>query len=184
MIAPTLIISAILVQAVTLFAWAAPQKRTPFSVIAEGARERGLTLVVLNIGVDSALQKEINADNGFQSRSDLMLFFGWIDADNDAAQWTKGFTVRITDYGRRASPSDIMTNVSSLRELKALLKPLKPEAEITARAVKVDTGRKDAKGKAVTREFPVMFDIARRAQKAKAVKENAAKADKEKVSDK
>ena len=113
-----------------------------------------------------------------------MLFFGWIDADNDAAQWTKGFTVRITDYGRRASPSDIMTNISSLRELKALLKPLKPEAEITARAVKVDTGRKDAKGKAVTGEFPVMFDIARRAQKAKAVKENAAKADKEKVSDK
>lgn len=150
---------------------AAPQKRTPFSVIAETARERGLTLVVLNIGVDSALQKEINADNGFQSRADLMLFFGWIDADNEAAQWTKGFTVRITDYGRRASPSDIMTNVSSLWELKALLKPLKPEAEITARAVKVDTGRKDAKGKAVTREFPVMFDIAKRAQDKRAQKQ-------------
>lgn len=144
---------------------AAPQKRTPFSVIADSARERGLTLVVLNIGVDSALQKEINADNGFQSRADLVLFFGWIDADNAAAQWTKGFDVRITNYGLRASPADIMTNVSSLQELKALLKPLKPVAEVTARAVKVDTGRKDQNGKAIRREFPVMFSIADRARK-------------------
>ena len=99
-----------------------------------------------------------------------MLWYGWIDAENDAAQWTKGFTVRITDYGRRASPSDIMTNVSSLRELKALLKPLKPVAEVTALAVKVDTGRKDQNGKAVVREFPVMFSIADRARKHKAKK--------------
>jgi len=47
----------------------------------------------------------------------------------------------------------------------------KPEAEITARTVKADTGRKDAKGKAVTREFPVMFDIARRAREKRAEKQ-------------
>lgn len=44
------------------------------------------------------------------------------------------------------------------------------KAEVTARAVKADTGRKDAKGKAVTREFPVMFDIAKRAQDERAEK--------------
>ncbi len=47
----------------------------------------------------------------------------------------------------------------------------KAAAEITARAVKVDTGRKDAKGKAVTREFPVMFDIAKRSQDKRAQKQ-------------
>ena len=50
-------------------------------------------------------------------------------------------------------------------------KPEKPKVEIMARAVKADTGRKDAKGKAVTREFPVMFDIAKRAQDKRAQKQ-------------
>lgn len=63
---------------------------------------------------------------------------------------------------------------------------LPEQAAEKARSVTVEkfklTAEKD--GKKDARKFPLMFDIAKRAQKAKAVKENAAKADKEKVSDK
>ena len=140
-----------------------PEKRTPFSVISQTARERGLTLVVLNISADSELQKEINADNGFQSRGDLMLWYGWIAAEtNEASLWTRGFTVRITDYGRLRSPTDILTDVETLEELKSLLRPV---SDMTEKKLSFDTGKKDKHGKAIRREFPVMFSIADRAKK-------------------
>ena len=43
----------------------------------------------------------------------------------------------------------------------------KPKADVTEKKISFDTGKKDAKGKAIRREFPVMFDIAIRAQKHK-----------------
>lgn len=64
---------------------------------------------------------------------------------------------------------------------------LPEQAAEKARSVTVErfklTAEKD--GKKDARKFPLMFDIAERAQKkAKAVKEKAPKADKERVSDK
>lgn len=44
----------------------------------------------------------------------------------------------------------------------------KPKADVASRSLKFDTGKKDAKGKPVVREFPVMFDIAERSVKHKA----------------
>ena len=41
----------------------------------------------------------------------------------------------------------------------------KPKAEVSEKKISFDTGKKDAKGKAIRREFPMMFDIADRAQK-------------------
>ena len=58
-------------------------------------------------------------------------------------------------------------------------KPEKAKVEIGAKKIKAQ-----GKNGKSSREFPLMFDIAERAKKAKAVKKNAAKADKEKVSDK
>ena len=46
----------------------------------------------------------------------------------------------------------------------------KPKADVTEKKISFDTGKKDKKGKSVRREFPVMFDIAQRAQKHKAKK--------------
>ena len=43
----------------------------------------------------------------------------------------------------------------------------KPKADVTEKKISFDTGKKDKKGKSVRREFPVMFDIASRAQKHK-----------------
>jgi hypothetical protein len=41
----------------------------------------------------------------------------------------------------------------------------KAKAEVTAKKLSFDTGKKDKKGKAIRREFPVMFSIADRAKK-------------------
>lgn len=41
----------------------------------------------------------------------------------------------------------------------------KAKAEVTEKKLSFDTGKKDKKGKAIRREFPVMFDIADRAKK-------------------
>lgn len=38
---------------------------------------------------------------------------------------------------------------------------------MSEKKVSIDTGKKDKHGKAIRREFPVMFDIASRAQKHK-----------------
>ncbi len=46
----------------------------------------------------------------------------------------------------------------------------KPKADVTEKKISFDTGKKDKNGKSVRREFPVMFDIASRAQKHKAKK--------------
>jgi predicted S18 family serine protease len=46
----------------------------------------------------------------------------------------------------------------------------KAKAEVTAKKLSFDTGKKDKKGKAIRREFPVMFSIADRARKHKAKK--------------
>lgn len=43
----------------------------------------------------------------------------------------------------------------------------KPKADVTEKKISFDTGKKDAKGKSVRREFPVMFDIAARSKKHK-----------------
>lgn len=45
--------------------------------------------------------------------------------------------------------------------------PAKTKAEVREKKISFDTGKKDAKGKAIRREFPVMFNIAIRAQKHK-----------------
>ena len=46
----------------------------------------------------------------------------------------------------------------------------KPKADVTEKKISFDSGKKDAKGKAIRREFPVMFNIAARSQKHKAKK--------------
>ena len=47
----------------------------------------------------------------------------------------------------------------------------KSNAEVTAKKLSFDTGKKDKHGKAVRREFPVMFSIADRAKKHRAKKD-------------
>jgi uncharacterized membrane protein len=46
----------------------------------------------------------------------------------------------------------------------------KAKAKVTEKKLSFDTGKKDKKGKAIRREFPVMFSIADRARKHKAKK--------------
>ena len=43
----------------------------------------------------------------------------------------------------------------------------KAKAEVSEKKLSFDTGKKDKKGKAIHREFPVMFSIAARSQKHK-----------------
>lgn len=47
----------------------------------------------------------------------------------------------------------------------AFAKAEKPKAEVTAKKLSFDTGKKDKHGKEIRREFPVMFSIADRAKK-------------------
>jgi hypothetical protein len=41
----------------------------------------------------------------------------------------------------------------------------RPKVEVTDKKLFLDTGKKDKGGKAITREFPTMFDIADKARK-------------------
>ena len=43
----------------------------------------------------------------------------------------------------------------------------KAKAEVSEKKISFDSGKKDAKGKSVRREFPTMFNIAARSQKHK-----------------
>ena len=47
----------------------------------------------------------------------------------------------------------------------------KPKATMTEKKISFDTGKKDKAGKKIVREFPVMFDIAKRSQDKRAQKQ-------------
>jgi hypothetical protein len=91
-------------------------------LLIRNARERGLTLVVLDTLQTDPITGEINADDDFYGHPQLSRWEGFVDRDGPrpVRQWTRGHTARVTKFSTNGDViQDEVFDVKTLAELKA-----------------------------------------------------------------